>query len=119
MKNILIVDDSSVARMVVKSIIEKLSDNYTLLQACNAEEALVSIRDHDIHAMVLDHSMPDKLGMDLAADIRKTNPDIIISMMTANIQETMKNQAKAIGVGFIEKPPTEDKLKPFIDAIGG
>ena len=119
MKNILIVDDSSVARMVVKSIIEKLSDNYTLLQACNAEEALTSIRDHDIHAILLDHGMPGRLGMDLAADIRKTNPDIIIFMMTANIQKMMKDQAQAIGVGFIEKPPTADKLKPLIDAIGG
>lgn len=119
MKNILVVDDSSVARMVVISIIEKMSDNYTFLHARNADEAISSIRDNDIHAIIMDHGMPDRLGMDLAADIRKTNPDIIIFMMTANIQETMKNQAKAIGAGFIEKPPTEDKLREFIDVIGG
>jgi len=117
-KNLLIVDDSRVARMVVRSIIENLKANVVILEAANGQEALQAIRDNQVHAVLLDHGMPDKSGLEVAVEIRAEKPDILIYMLTANVQESMKSRAQTVGVGFIEKPATEEKIRDFLERTG-
>lgn len=117
-KTILIVDDSRIARMVVRGIVEKLRPDLNILEAPNGEEAGQIIQDHTVDAILLDHSMPGEPGLDLAARLKEQNDDVVIYMLTANIQDAMKARAKSLGIGFIEKPPTEEKIQAFLKGGG-
>lgn len=116
-KCLLIVDDSRVARMVTKSIIENVAANIHIIEAANGEEALEAIRNNQIDIVLMDHGMPGKTGLDVAIEIKEVQPDIIISMLSANIQDSMKEKAQAIGAGFIEKPATEEKIRKFFNSL--
>lgn len=117
-KTLLIVDDSRIARMVVRGIVEKLRPDLNILEASNGKEATQSIQDHTVDAILLDHGMPDESGLDLAARLMKQEGDLEIYMLTANIQDAMKARAKSLGIGFIEKPPTEEKIQSFLNDSG-
>jgi CheY-like chemotaxis protein len=41
-------------------------------------------------------------------------PQAKIGLLTANIQESIQHKAEALGIGFISKPITEEKILSFI-----
>ena len=45
--------------------------------------------------------------------------DIKIALVTANVQSAVKEKASQIGVEFIAKPITEEKIGEFIDKCLG
>ncbi len=115
-KTILIVDDSLVARMVTKKILANLRPDWAVLEAKDVENAREVIGREAVDGVLLDYTMPGLSGMDLGISWRGEFPDLVIFMLTANIQAPVKAQADEHGIGFVEKPATTDKLIPFIEA---
>lgn len=113
-KTLLIIDDSRISRMVVRGLITKLRPDINIIEAANAKEGAQATQDHAVDAALIDHGMPDEPGLELAARLKVEHPDLTIYMLTANIQDIMKKRAKDLGVGFIEKPPTEEKMVSFL-----
>ena len=58
-------------------------------------------------------------GLALAKMLTDKRPDIKIALVTANVQSAVKEKASQIGVDFIAKPITEDKISEFIDKCLG
>lgn len=117
-KTLLIIDDSRISRMVVRGLMEKLRPDLNIIEAANAKEGAQAVQEHTIDAALIDHGMPDEPGLDLAARLKAENADLTIYMLTANIQEDMKARAKELGIGFIEKPPTKEKILGFLEGSG-
>jgi CheY-like chemotaxis protein len=111
---VLIVDDSKLARMVVAKVVGRLRPDWLLLEATNAEEALVRVQEQPIHVALIDFNMPGRDGLSLAADLRQHWPAIPIAIISANVQDEIIARARSLDATFIPKPVTDDSLGAFL-----
>ncbi|TCR65689.1 response regulator receiver domain-containing protein [Bosea sp. BK604] len=112
---IMVVDDSKLARIVAGKTIAALKPDWVKVEASNAEEALQLVAEQQIDVAVLDFNMPGRDGLDLAADLRKSHPNMPIAIITANIQDEVISRARAVNATFVNKPVTEDGMAGFIE----
>ncbi|MBF0606577.1 MAG: response regulator [Candidatus Magnetobacterium sp. LHC-1] len=118
-KTVLIVDDSSLARMMMKNIIVQAYPHWKVTEAGNGDEALTIARDSEIAIALIDFNMPGINGIELSAQLMTLYPAISIHLVTANIQEKMQQRAEAMGVGFIRKPVSRDALARVFAGVEG
>jgi CheY-like chemotaxis protein len=112
---VLIVDDSKLARMAVVKALNSLHPDWKRVEASNADEALEQIRREPVDIILLDFNMPGKDGVTLAAELRQSNPELRIAVISANRQMEVINRVQAVGATFLPKPLTEPALAEFLD----
>jgi len=76
MANILIVDDSSVTREMLRDFLE--ADGHSVVEASDGIEAIELLNAHKFELMITDLIMPRKDGMEVIMDIKKENRSIKI-----------------------------------------
>jgi CheY-like chemotaxis protein len=111
---VLIVDDSKLARIVAGKTLATLQPEWEKIEAGNAQEALSILGERKIDLSMIDFNMPDKDGLELAAEIRSTYPTMPIAVITANIQDEVIARAREVNATFVSKPLTEEGLRGFI-----
>lgn len=111
---VLIVDDSKLARIVAAKTLAALQPDWERVEAGNAQEALEVLRDRKIDLAMVDFNMPERDGLDLAADMRAMHPMMPIAVITANIQDEVIARARAVNATFVSKPLTEEGLRGFV-----
>jgi DNA-binding NarL/FixJ family response regulator len=111
---VLLVDDSKLARIGAAKAIRALQPDWVLLEASSAEEALVVFNSRDVHVAVLDFNMPDRTGLELAAELRQKYPDMPIAVATANMQDEIVAGVRAVNATFVCKPVTEVAMRGFV-----
>ncbi len=114
-KTVLLVDDSRVARMMTRKVIEHGRPDWTVLEAASGEDALAVVAERAPDSVVLDVNMPGIGGMETARRLRVLAPELHITLLTANIQDPVRHQAEEIGVGFLTKPVRDEALLAFLD----
>ncbi|TNC05222.1 response regulator [Methylobacterium terricola] len=110
----IIVDDSKLARMVVRRLIQKIKPEWVLYEAANADDALAIANENHIDVLFVDYNMPGKNGIDLAKDIISEKNSTPIAIISANIQDEIIVEARRIGASFLSKPLTEEALSGFL-----
>ncbi|MCK4797580.1 MAG: response regulator [Spirochaetes bacterium] len=110
MKKILLVDDSTAIRNIIKTA---LFGDYELLEAENGQVALNKAQENKIDLFLLDVNMPVMDGITCVKELRKTikysNTPII--MLTTESRDDKKQQGKEAGAnGWIVKPCEPEKL---------
>jgi CheY-like chemotaxis protein len=115
---ILIVDDSKLARMAVAKVLTALRPDWSRVEATNADEAIVLVKQTPIDVALLDFNMPGRDGLELAAELRQARPSLPIAVISANHQSEIVARAKAIGATFLFKPLNEEALREFLDGAG-
>ncbi len=80
---ILCVDDEPVGLNVRKLLLE--SEGYEVLTACSGPEGLELFSSETISAVVLDYAMPVMNGGEVAAEMKRRNPEIPILMLSAYV----------------------------------
>ena len=113
-KTALIVDDSKLSRVMIRTILQDNFPEWKILEAANGEEAL-KIEEDDIDIMTLDMNMPGMDGVTLGQELKQRYPNASISLITANIQQAVQDKANNAGFYFVAKPITEEKI---LDAVG-
>jgi CheY-like chemotaxis protein len=111
---VLIVDDSKLARIVAGKTLAALQPEWEKIEAGNAREALAILGERKIDLSMIDFNMPEKDGLELAAEIRSTYPTMPIAVITANIQDEVIARAREVNATFVSKPLTEDGLRGFL-----
>ncbi|HEY5732079.1 MAG TPA: response regulator [Anaerolineales bacterium] len=108
---ILYVEDNPDNRMLVRRIL--LSENYDLLEATDAHDALEVLKSNKPDLILMDINMPDMDGYTLTAKI-KTIPGFErtpILALTANVMRGDKEKTLEAGCdGYIQKPIDFDEL---------
>jgi len=108
---ILYVEDNPDNRTLVRRIL--VSEDYKLLEATNAMEALETLKAAKPDLILMDINMPDMDGYTLTAKI-KTTPGferIPILAITANVMRGDKEKTLEAGCdGYIQKPIDFDEL---------
>ena len=113
-KTALIVDDSKLSRAMINTIIMQYFPDWKILEATNAEEALQVI-EPSIDVITLDMNMPGMNGIDLSCELRQRYPEASISLITANVQHNIREKADSLGLFFVAKPITEEKVLSAIE----
>jgi len=113
---LLIVDDSKLARMSAAKALSSLHPDWSRVEAASADEALALSKTDSFDMALLDFNMPGRDGLDLAGELKAAHPAMPIAVVSANHQDEIVSQAKAIGAAFLPKPLTQHALGEFLDA---
>ena len=113
---ILVVDDESRMRKLVKDFLEK--KNFHVLEAGDGEEAMdIFYEEKDIALLILDVMMPKMDGWEVCREIRK-NSKVPIIMLTARGDERDELLGFDLGVDeYISKPFSPKILVARVNAI--
>jgi DNA-binding response OmpR family regulator len=103
MERILVVDDETqIVRLLEYFLTSKGYEAYT---AMNGAEALEVVKEKRPHVVLLDIIMPGMGGIETLKEIKKINPETIVIMVTAVIDEELAKWAIQLGADdYITKP---------------
>ncbi|MGB0958295.1 MAG: chemotaxis response regulator CheY [Litorivicinus sp.] len=116
---ILVVDDFSTMRRIVKNLLRDLGFTNTV-EADDGLTALPILKTGQIEFLVTDWNMPGMSGLDLLKKVRADEnlKHIPVLMVTAEAKREQIIEAAQAGVnGYIIKPFTAQTLKEKIDKI--
>ena len=116
---ILIVDDFSTMRRIIKNLLRELGFNNTS-EADDGSTALPMLKSGDFDFLITDWNMPNMEGIALLKAVR-ADPllkSLPVLMVTAEAKRDQIVEAAQAGVnGYIVKPFTAETLKEKIDKI--
>ncbi len=117
-KQVLVVDDSRVSRLMSHQFILSKHADWQVTEAATGEEALEKVKTVNPVLILLDVNMPGMGGVAAAEQLRVLCPQTHIILVTANVQNAIRNRASELGVGFMEKPITETRIHQLIESLG-
>lgn len=116
---ILVVDDFSTMRRIIKNLLRDLGFTNTV-EADDGKTALPILEAGGIDFLVTDWNMPGMTGIDLLKAVR-SNPELVnlpVLMVTAEAKREQIIMAAQAGVnGYVIKPFTAATLKEKIEKI--
>ena len=113
---ILVVDDSGLARRLIRKILEEL--DYEVEDVSDGAQALERylLNHHD--AVVLDLLMHGMYGVDVLIKLKQLNPKLPVIIASADIQKTTRDQVKDGGAAaMINKPVTKEQLAEVLEIV--
>ena len=109
MVKILVAEDSLFQRRKITGILERYG--FEAMAVSCAEEAIDAFQTFKPDGMLTDLHMPGMGGVALIQEIRKTNKEIPIWVLSADVQEPVVEECKELGITlFISKPLNKDKI---------
>lgn len=121
--NVLIVDDSSSMRAVIKKMIKVSGFNVgEYLMAGDGKEALEVLKDEWVDLVLTDINMPNMNGLELMAAMKEDelSSEIPVVMVTTEGSEKRVAEAMELGArGYIKKPFQPEEIKRVMSSIMG
>lgn len=119
MSKILIADDASFMRMMVKDSLTK--NGYTdIVEAADGEIACNLYSSEKPDLVIMDITMPNKTGIEALRDIKAADPSAKIIMCSAMGQEAMVVEAIKLGaLDFIVKPFKPERIIQAVSKVLG
>ncbi len=114
-KTILVVDDSSSVRIVIKTAL--MGAGYEVIEAADGKEGIARLTGQKVHLIISDVNMPNMDGIEMVKAIKqmpayKFTP---ICMLTTESQQSKMAEGKAAGAkAWMVKPFQPPKL---LDAV--
>ena len=112
MKQILIMDDESQIRSMLKKMLEQ--EGFNVIVASDGKEGMNLFKKEPCDLVITDIIMPGKEGIEIIQALRKEYPDVPIIAMSGggrNSPDSYLNIAKLMGAHAIfEKPIKKEKL---------
>ena len=117
---VLVVEDSSFARMAVTKVVGGLLPNAEFFEAADGKTGLALFQTMRPDLVLTDLLMPTMTGEDLIRSIRQLDATVPIIVMTANIQKPAREKVEALGVtGFVTKPVIGESIKTLRALLTG
>ncbi|HJV85846.1 MAG TPA: response regulator [Noviherbaspirillum sp.] len=117
MTTVLVVDDSRVSRLLSRQYILQRHPEWTIAEAASGEEAIDKLETLSPDLVLLDLNMPGMGGLAAVEKIQAKRPSARITLLTANVQDATRDKARALGIGFAEKPITEARIDQVISVL--
>lgn len=117
-KNILLVDDDSTVRDIIKFVLEK--KKYYVLEASTYSEAIEQL-NNPVDLAIIDYILPDRDGFEVFKKIREIKPTLPAIIMTAYGTEAVVIKALRKGVTeYMKKPVSLSYLTGKVsEMLGG
>jgi CheY-like chemotaxis protein len=111
---VLIVDDSSTMRSIVRKILSATRFRLEVEESADGPSALEQVRAGRFGMVFVDYNMPGFNGLDTLKEIRRQTEDVAVVMITSSLEAALQDRALAAGAfAFLKKP----FYPPDIDAI--
>jgi len=117
--NILVVDDFSTMRRIIRNILRELGF-HNILEAADGASALSMLATGSVDLLVTDWNMPGMPGLELLKRVRESSVfgSMPVLMLTAEAKrEQIVEAARAGANGYIIKPFTTATLKSKIEML--
>jgi two-component system, NarL family, invasion response regulator UvrY len=115
---VLIADDHEVIRKSISSILQSRADIQICGEAANGEEAVSKAKLLQPDLLILDISLPDSSGWEVATALKRILPEIPILLLSAYGGKQLSDEVKKRGFqGFISKNDAAKTLLGAVDAI--
>src|ERR1700736_3601808 len=114
---VLIIDDEAAIRESLETLLQ--IEGYEVESAESGEEGLALLGERSFDLVLLDLALPDRIGIDLLAEIGAHDPQLSVIMITA--YGTVENAVKAMQAGaanFVQKPWDNEKLLADVRTAG-
>ncbi len=120
--NILVVDDSTVMRMmVIKSLKLAGLPVAEIYQAANGLEGLAALEEHWVDLVFADINMPVMNGEEMIDRIRDNDMwcNLPIIVISTEGSQTRIDQLEKKGTKFVHKPFTPEKIRDIVKDMTG
>lgn len=112
MARILIADDSTPVRHMLRALLEQCADWQICGEASNGGEAIERTLETRPDLIVLDFQMPVMNGLQAAEEIAKVAPGIPVLLCTAHLSRHLMGEARKVGIqGAVSKSSGGDIVK--------
>ena len=118
---VLIVDDTSTSRMLIRDGLEQLGIK-NIIHAADGEQALKMMMSTPAHLVISDFNMPKLDGLQLLQAIRTYKPTagVPFIMLTGKGDTTVLARGRALGLNnYLSKPVDMVTLKKAIEGVVG
>ncbi|HEY7910909.1 MAG TPA: sigma-54 dependent transcriptional regulator, partial [Blastocatellia bacterium] len=115
---VLVVDDEKNQREIYTLILE--DDGFDVTTAQSGEHALRLARDQHFDLVLTDFKMTGMDGLTLLGELLKSDPSLIVVMMTAHGSvESVKDALRGGAFDYLEKPIDRDQLLKTVESALG
>jgi DNA-binding NarL/FixJ family response regulator len=115
---VLIADDHDIVRKGISSILQSRADIQICGEATNGEEAVSKAQHLKPDLLILDISLPDSNGLEVATAIKELLPEVPILLLSAYGGKQLSDEVMRRGFqGFISKNDAATTLLGAVDAI--
>jgi two-component system, chemotaxis family, chemotaxis protein CheY len=113
---ILIVDDSSMSRRIMRRILE--SAGHEIVEASEGATGLEQFFLEKPDLVFLDLTMRDMYGLDVLAKLHELDPEALVIIASADIQDSTREMVVAAGAhAFINKPLSPEKVLEVLETV--
>ncbi len=110
---ILVADDEDGIRFLLRELLTK--EGYQVEEAKDGEEAVGKMRQNEFDLAILDIKMPKLDGIEVLKQLKKSNPNMIVLMITAyGTQRIAINAIREGAYDYFTKPFDVDELRVVI-----
>ena len=121
--NVLIVDDSSSMRAVIKKTLKVSGFNVgQFLMAGDGKEALKVLEGQWVDIILTDINMPNMNGIELLTEVKKDEmlKSIPVVMITTEGSDKVMEESMRLGAqGYVKKPFRPEEIKGILNSIMG
>ena len=115
---VLVADDSSTMRKIILRSLNAVGVS-DVTEAANGDETLTKYKQDHFDMILTDWNMPGKNGLEVIQEIRKTNKDVPIIMVTTEAEKSRVLEAIQAGVSdYLVKPFTAEMLREKLEKFG-
>ena len=115
-KKVLIVDDSSMSRRMLRRILE--SEGHEVIESGEGAAGIELFFLEKPDLVFLDLTMKDMYGLDVLASLREIDPDARIIIASADIQDQTRDLVNEAGANaFVNKPLSPEKVLHALNAV--
>jgi len=117
---VLLIDDSPLIRLGLRSALEDCPDIVIVAEAGSATEGLAAVAKHTPDIVLLDLHLPDKSGLQVCRELIKARPQAKVLILTSSSNERNVQEALSAGaLGYLLKDNDGAALVGALRTIAG
>lgn len=117
---VLVVDDSSTMRSIVRKILQSTQFPLEISEAAEGQAALERLRSGNIDIIFLDYNMPLLNGLEMLAQVKRDHPSTEVVMISSAEDEAVAARVQAAGAAaFLKKPFFSSDIDAVLYAFCG
>lgn len=117
MKSVLVVEDSTTTRAMIKAVIEGMGEDFATFEATTGFEALKLLPQEKFDLIITDINMPDINGLELINFVKSNTSYSHIPMIIVTTERSSEDKERGLALGasaYVTKPFKAEELREVI-----